>query len=158
MPTKKFKARVVQDDGSTACGIELPFNPKDVFGKVRTPVSATINGFTFRTTTCSMGGSYWIPLNRQNRDGAGASAGKTVAVTLKDDTAPRTVTVPPDLAKELKKHARLREAWNALSYTHQREHAEAITGAKKAETRVRRVNKTIDALRAKADKKEAIGS
>ena len=38
--------------------------------------------------------------------------------------------------------------WDALSYTQRREFAEAITGAKKLETRARRVANTLAALAA----------
>ncbi len=146
MTKKKFRAAVVQDDGSSACGIEIPFNPKDVFGKVRAAVRATINRFTFRTTTVSMGGRYWIPLNQKNRAGAGVEAGDQVTLTLELDDEPRTVAVPDDLDRALKKSATARRAWDKLSYTHRREHAETIEGAKRPETRARRLAKTLELL------------
>lgn len=146
MTKKKFRASVLEDDGSSACGIELPFNPKDVFGKVRAPVRATINRFTFGTTTASMGGRYWIPLNQKNRAGAGVEAGDQVTLTLELDDEPRTVAVPDDLARALKKSATARRGWEKLSYTHRREHAEAIEGAKRPETRARRLAKTLEVL------------
>ncbi len=146
MPKKKFRAPVVQNDGSSACGIELPFDPKDVFGKVRAAVRATINRFTFRTATASMGGRYWIPLNQKNRAGAGVKAGDQVTLTLELDDEPRTVVVPDDLDRALKKNATARRAWAKLSYTHQREYAEAIEGAKRPETRARRLAKTLEVL------------
>ena len=34
-------------------------------------------------------------------------------------------------------------AWEKLSYTHQKEHAQAVTGAKKSETRERRIAKAM---------------
>jgi uncharacterized protein YdeI (YjbR/CyaY-like superfamily) len=38
-------------------------------------------------------------------------------------------------------------AWEKVSYSRQRAHAESITGAKAADTRARRVDKVLDALR-----------
>jgi uncharacterized protein YdeI (YjbR/CyaY-like superfamily) len=38
-------------------------------------------------------------------------------------------------------------AWEKVSYSRQRAHAESITGAKAADTRARRVAKVLDALR-----------
>jgi uncharacterized protein YdeI (YjbR/CyaY-like superfamily) len=49
----------------------------------------------------------------------------------------------------LAKDKNARAAWEALSFTHQREHAEAIEDAKKPETRARRVEKTIAMLKKK---------
>ncbi|MBK7403799.1 MAG: DUF1905 domain-containing protein [Phycisphaerales bacterium] len=144
---KRFSTRIKQDDGSAGCGIELPFDPKEAFGKVRAPVVATFNGYSYRTTVCAMEGSYWIPLARKHREGAKVEAGQKVTVTLELDDKPRVVEVPKDLALALAKDRKARDAWNALSYTHQREHAEAITGAKKPETRARRVAKALEMLR-----------
>jgi uncharacterized protein YdeI (YjbR/CyaY-like superfamily) len=41
------------------------------------------------------------------------------------------------------------DAWKALSFTHQREHVEAIEEAKKPETRVRRIEKAVAELNRK---------
>jgi uncharacterized protein YdeI (YjbR/CyaY-like superfamily) len=38
------------------------------------------------------------------------------------------------------------ERWRELSYTHQREHVEAIEEAKKPETRARRIAAAVDML------------
>jgi len=56
--------------------------------------------------------------------------------------------VPSELAEALAADPVAARAWEALSYSHQRQHALAIEGAKAAETRARRVEKTLDALRA----------
>ncbi len=150
MTTQTFATHLTQDDGSVACGIQLPFNPKDVYGRVRAPVRApvraTINGFTFRTTTCSMSGAYWIPVNKGNREAAGISAGDKIKVRLELDTDPRVIKPPVDLAKALKADPAAQAAWKKLSYTHQKEHAHAVEEAKRPETRQRRIAKTIKSL------------
>ena len=56
------------------------------------------------------------------------------------------MAVPPELAKALKANATARRAWDALSYSHRREHAEAVAEAKKPETRARRIEKTLAML------------
>jgi uncharacterized protein YdeI (YjbR/CyaY-like superfamily) len=70
---------------------------------------------------------------------------------LESDTAPRTVKAPVDLLKALNTKAS-RTAWKALSFTHQREHVEAITGAKKPETRARRIAAAVAMVTAKKRK------
>ncbi|HVI98789.1 MAG TPA: YdeI/OmpD-associated family protein [Sphingomonas sp.] len=126
--------------------IVVPFDPRAVFGKARPPVVVTINGYSYRSTIAIMGGVTFVPLRMSNREAAGVAAGDTIEVTLTLDTAPRTVTPPGELAAALRE-ARLEAAWDALSYTNQREAAEAVESAKKPETRTRRIAATIEKLR-----------
>ncbi|NIK62218.1 YdeI/OmpD-associated family protein [Kribbella shirazensis] len=57
----------------------------------------------------------------------------------------RVVEVPEDLAAALA-GAGVREAFDGLSYSHRREHVQAINDAKKAETRQRRIAKCLEML------------
>jgi uncharacterized protein YdeI (YjbR/CyaY-like superfamily) len=45
------------------------------------------------------------------------------------------------------------DRWRELSYSHQREHAEAVEGAKKPETRARRIEGSVRTLGARPAKK-----
>ena len=60
--------------------------------------------------------------------------------------APRTVSVPPDLAKALSKAKGARAAFDAMAYTHQREWVRAVGDAKKPETRGRRIESAVKAM------------
>ena len=142
MTKKTFETTIVRDAGM--CFIPVPFDLKPVFGKVRAPVRVTVNGYTYRSTIASMGGQICLPLRKSNREAAGLEGGETLSVTLELDTEQRTVDIPDDLDKALTKPARTR--WNALSFTQQREYAEAITGAKKPETRARRIEQILSSL------------
>jgi uncharacterized protein YdeI (YjbR/CyaY-like superfamily) len=66
-------------------------------------------------------------------------------VAVERDTAERTVEVPADLAAALAE-AGLREAFDGLSFSHRREHVNAINEAKKPETRARRIAKALEML------------
>jgi hypothetical protein len=145
---RRFSAVIVQDDNTSGCFIWLPLSPKAVFGKARAPVAVTINGHLFRTTTFTMGGRHFIPLNRGNRDAAGVGPGDRVDVVMAADAAPRVVKAPADLSHALDA-AGATAAWSKLSYTHQREHVEAIDDAKKPETRARRIARCVDMLGAR---------
>lgn len=137
--SRTYTTTILADpDGSVMTALAIPFDPKEVFGKVRAPVTVTIKGHTFRTTIFRMGEQTFVPLRASNREAAGVKGGQKVVVTIASDDAPRVVTPPPELMKELRK-AGLTLAWKALSFTHQREHAEAIVDAKKPETRARRI-------------------
>lgn len=129
--------------------IPLPFDPKEVFGKVRAPVRVTLNGYTYRSTIFSMGGSVHIPLRKSHREAAGLDGDETVTVKIAADEAERSVDIPADLARAFRAKKDLKEHWNALGYTARREYAEALTGAKKPETRERRLAGIVKALAAR---------
>ena len=129
------------------CYIPVPFDPKAVFGKVRAPVKVTLNGYTYRSTIAAMGGVTCIPLRKSNREAAGLNGNETLKVTIELDTEVREVRVPADLERELRASKAAWDKWQSLSYTHKREHVEAIEGAKKAETRARRLANTMRLLR-----------
>ena len=128
------------------CFIPVPFDPRAVFGKVRAPVTVTVGRHTFASTIASMGEGPCIPLRRSNREAAGLNGDETVAVTLTLDVAMRTIRPPADLVRALKAAPPAWARWGELSYSHQREHVEAIEGAKKAETRERRVAAAVAML------------
>ncbi len=127
------------------CAVPVPFDPAVVFGKARAPVKVTLNGYTYRSTIFSMGGPRFIPLRKSHREAARLEGDETLTVLLELDTEAREVTPPADLVTALKA-AGVSDRWKALSFTHRREHVEAIEGAKKPETRLRRIEKAIEAL------------
>lgn len=141
MSSKIFKATIVRE-GST-CFIRLAFDPKSVFGKLRAPVKVTLNGYTYRSTIAAMGGPPFIPLRKSNREAAGLEGGETIEVRLELDTDARDVKPPVDFVKALKAKPTAWERWHDLSYTHRREHVEAIEGARTPETRARRIEAAV---------------
>ncbi len=130
----------------SVCFIPVPFDPSKVFGKLRAPVKVTLNGFTYRSTIAAMGGPTCIPLRRSNREAAGLEGNETLEIRLELDADNREVTPPKDFVKALKALPSGLEQWRALSYSHQREHVEAIESAKKPETRARRIDAAVRAL------------
>jgi hypothetical protein len=139
------------------CFIPVTFDPKPVFGKVRAPVKVTLNGYTYRSTIASMGGPPCIPLRRSNRLAAGLEGGETLEVLVALDTESRTATPPADLVRALKAAPPAWQRWRELSYSHQREYAEAIDGAKKPETRARRIDASVRAIAARPERKRRPG-
>src|ERR1043165_7835756 len=132
MKSKTFTTRIYRD--GMMCFIPVEFDPRDVFGKVRAPVRVTLNGYTYRSTIASMGGTTCIPLRKSNREAAGLEGNETIEVKLELDDAPREVTPPDDFVKAMKKNKLAWERWPEMSFTHQREWVEAIESAKKPET------------------------
>ncbi len=151
MPSKTYKTEIVRE--GSMCYIPVPFDPKPVFGKVRAPVTVTLNGYTYRSTIAPMSGVTCIPLRKSNREAAGLEGGETVTVTLALDEEKRAVDPPADLRKALKAAPPAWDRWQELSYTHQREWAEAVDGAKKPETRAKRIADAVRTIGARAAKK-----
>ena len=148
MASKRFRAVLEKDEGSTATAITVPFDVERAFGgRGRIPVRGTINGVAYRSSIFRMGGRpHFMVVNRKLREQVGVEAGETVSVVMERDDAPRTVDVPKDLARALRAEPGALEAWERLSFTHKREHVEAIEGAKRPETRTRRIAKAVEQL------------
>jgi hypothetical protein len=149
--TKTFTTTIVRD--GSMCFIPIPFDPKAVFGRVRAPVKVTLNGYTYRSTIAAMGGPPGIPLRRSNREAAGLEGGETLEVRLDLDMDIREVKPPADLLRALKTAPPAWHRWRELSYSHQREYAESIDGAKKPETRLRRIQAAVRAIRGRPERK-----
>ena len=133
-----FRTRVIQADGMNATGLVVPPEVVGTLSSGKRPkVRVTLNGYTYRSTVAVMGGQFLLPLAAEHRGKAAVKAGDTVAVTLELDTAPREVRVPTDLAAALK-DAGARAAFDALAFTHRKEHVRAIEDAKAPAPRARR--------------------
>jgi hypothetical protein len=114
--------------------------------KKRVPVNVTLNGVSYRSTIAVYGGKFYLPARKDIRETAKLEPGKRAHVTLEHDTAERTVSVPADLARALTA-ARARRAFDELSFTHRKEHVNAVTTAKRPETRVARIERVVASLR-----------
>ena len=128
-----------------ATGITIPFDVEKVFGAKRVPVKVTINGAEHSSTIVRMGGKYVVGVPKIFRRAANVKAGETISVTLEKDTAKRAVEVPKDLADALKQND-LTDTFAQISFTYQKEYANAVNDAKREETRVRRIEKIVEQL------------
>ena len=141
---------IEKDEDSAACGVRLA--TKDViawFGrKGRVAVRVTIAGYTYRSSLSPMGGSHVLPVNTAVRKSANVKAGDRVSIRLEEDREERTVEVPGDLARALAK-AKVRETFDAMSFTHRKELVKAISDAKRPETRAKRIADCITVASAK---------
>ena len=130
MASKTFEITLLRKGGMSC--IPIPFDPKEVFGKVRAPVRVTINGYTLRSTIAAMGGPPFVPLRRSHREAAGLEGTETLRVRLDLDTERREITPPPDLVKALKASLPGWERWQEMSYTHQRDVRRGHRGGEEA--------------------------
>jgi hypothetical protein len=148
---KTFRTTIVRE--GSMCFIPVPFDPRPVFGKLRAPVKVTLNGHTYPSTIASMGNGPCLPLRRSNREAAGLDGNETLSVTLELDAEKREVVPPRDLVRALKKRPPAWDRWGELSFSHQREHVEAIEASKKPETRARRIEAAVRMVAARPAKR-----
>lgn len=142
----RFQA-TIEGAGKTAAGIHVPNEVVAALGPSRKPaIKATINGYTQRTTIATVSGRFMFGVPPEFRAGAGVAAGDKVDVEIELDTEPREVAVPADFAKALKGDAAAQRTYDALSYSNKRRLVEPIAAIKGAETRERRIAKTIALL------------
>ncbi len=138
----------IKTSGKNTAGIPVPREVMEALnaGK-KPPVTVTVGGHTYRSSVATVDGQPMIGLSAENRAKAGVAGGDEVDVEVELDTAPREVTVPDDLAAALAGDDDARATWDRLSYSNRSWHVLSIEGAKTDETRRRRVEKSVAALR-----------
>jgi bacteriocin resistance YdeI/OmpD-like protein/uncharacterized protein DUF1905 len=143
-----FQARIEGKEAGVVAAITPPVDVIEWFGtRARVPIRGTINGFPFRSSLMPCGNARMMPVNMQLRECAGVNPGDLVEVVMERDEEERAVEAPPELAKELKKNKKARERWETLAFTHKKEMAISISGAKQEETKKRRLAKVMDVLK-----------
>jgi hypothetical protein len=137
--------------GGGGCLVPVPQDIAAKLGLKGFPkIQAVIAGTPYRGSLMPMGdGTYCLGVLKSIQEAAGVGFGDTITVELGLDSAPRTVEVPPDLAKALQRDKKAASAWEALSYTNRKEHARALEEAKRPETRERRLANTLEFLRSR---------
>jgi hypothetical protein len=134
--------------GKTALGFEIPPEVVEGLGAgKRPPVLVTINGYTYRNTVAVYGGVFMIGVSAENRAQAKVKGGDEVDVDLELDTAPREVAVPPELQAALDADPAAKATFERLSNSNKSYHTLQVTGTNNPETRARRIERSIAALR-----------
>lgn len=140
---------VIQQAGKTATGIEVPAKVVQSLGSSKRPaVRVKINGYDYRSTIAVLGGKFMLGVSAEVREGAGVAGGDTVDVDLELDTAPREVILPADFKAALDRDPKARKFFESLNFSNKQRHVLSIESAKAAETRQRRIEKTVATLRA----------
>ncbi len=144
----RFQAKIQGKEAGVVAAITPPVDVVEYFGtRGRVPIRGTINGFAFRSSLMPMGGCHMMPVNQALCKGAGVQPGDLVDVVMERDSEERTVEAPPELKKQLAKSKKAQERWDRLAFTHKKEMANSITGAKQEETRKRRLAKVVQVLK-----------
>jgi Bacteriocin-protection, YdeI or OmpD-Associated/Domain of unknown function (DUF1905) len=147
---KKYKFKAVIESakvGSGGAGVQFPYDVEKEFGTRGTiPVQATLDGVTYRGSLMNCGmPSHTLGVLKGVREQIGKGPGDTIDVVVWKDEEVRTVDVPAEFEKLLKKE-KLWAGFEKLSYTHRKEYCRWIAEAKKEETRQRRLEKAVEML------------
>jgi uncharacterized protein DUF1905/bacteriocin resistance YdeI/OmpD-like protein len=147
MKKYKFKAKIEAGEGGGAYVLFPHDTEKEFATKGRVPVKATLDGIPYTGSLVK----YRNPLHmlgvlKSIREQIGKGLGDTIEVVVWRDEEVRTIEVPAQFERLIKKEGLL-PAFEKLSYTHRKEYCRWITDTKKEETRLKRLGKAIEMLK-----------
>jgi len=147
MKKYKFKAKIEAGRGGGAY-VLFPYDPQKVFAaNGRVPVKATFEGVPYAGSLVKYGHPHhMLGMPKAIREQIGRGPGDTVEIVVWKDEEVRTVEVPAEFERSMKKEGLL-SVFNELSYTHRKEYCRWISEARKEETRLRRLEKAIGMLK-----------
>jgi Bacteriocin-protection, YdeI or OmpD-Associated/Domain of unknown function (DUF1905) len=142
-----FKAVILAGMGGGA-GVEFPYDVEKEFGtRGHVPVQATFDGVLYRGSLMNCGmAHHTLGVLKGVREKIRNGPGDTIDVVVWRDDAARTIEIPAEFARLLKKQGLL-EGFEKLSYSHRKEYCRWISEAKKEETRAARLEKAVAMLK-----------
>jgi hypothetical protein len=147
MSEKKQFHAVIQNAGGGGAYVIVPFDVEKAFGKKRVKIKATIQGEPYRGTLVRMGSpNHVLLILKDIREKIGKTFGDEVYIELEEDLEQRKVEIPPDLFEAFLANPTAQAFFDRLSYTHQREYVRWVEEAKRLETRLERIRRTIEML------------
>lgn len=105
------------------------------------------NGHELRTRVGSHDGDPFISVSAATRRSADISAEDRVEVNVEVDTEPVIIEVPDDLAAALEHAPDAKAFFDGLTASQQKGFTTSVTTAKKPETRQRRIERAVAALK-----------
>jgi len=147
MKRYKFKAKIEAADGGGAY-VLFPYDVEKEFGtRGKVPVKATFNDVPYTGSLIKYGYPlHMLGVPKAIREQVGKGPGDTIEVVLWKDEEERTLELPAEFEKLIKKEGLL-PFFEKLSYTHRKEYCRWITEARKEETRSRRLEKAVEMLK-----------
>ncbi|MEZ5465135.1 MAG: YdeI/OmpD-associated family protein [Lysobacteraceae bacterium] len=110
-------------------------------------VDGSLNGTAFTAVLEPDGQKgHWLKVNEALRKRAGVAVGDTVTLAIGPARKEPEPIVPPDLKKALAEDTEAAAAWDDITTLARRDWVHWIEGAKKAETRKRRISNACDML------------
>jgi hypothetical protein len=147
MKAYRFTAKIETGDGGGAY-VLFPYDVEREFGtKGKVPVKASFDGVPYTGSLIKYGNpQHMLPILKAIREQIGKAPGDTVEVEIWKEDAPRTLEIPAQFKEAMKKGG-VTSVFDALSYTHRKEYCRWVTGAKKEETRLYRLQQAVEMLK-----------
>jgi hypothetical protein len=155
MPVSKSKGKkvfhaILENDnkGMDTAFVSIPFNVEEEYGKRgQVKVKVLFDKYPYRGVLANMGtGCHILGVRKDIRQAIGKQVGDSVLVELEQDNEERIVEAPDDLKMLLGKNKAAQKFFDSLSFTNRKEYAVWISSAKKEETRVKRLEQTLEKL------------
>jgi uncharacterized protein YdeI (YjbR/CyaY-like superfamily) len=146
---QKFRAMLEPSGDSLKWVIaRVPFAAAEVWKTRRgMRVKGTINGFSFRTSLFgSAAKGHCVLVNKTMQKGAGVHVGETAQFVLEPDLEERSVALPPELSKVLKRDRKLTRWFEALSPSNRKYMADEVSKPKSEEVRQRRAEQLAERM------------
>lgn len=140
----KFESVIQKHPDKDATFIEIPFDVEETFGSKRVKVKAKFDEVEYRGSIVKMGlPCYMIGITKAIRKEIGKEAGDSISVEIEKDEEERVVELPEDFKLALDKNKAAKDFYESLSYSAKRKYVQWITGAKKSETREKRISEAV---------------
>ena len=144
---KEFQALMKKPEEIDGAYVEVPFDVEAEFGAKRVKVKATFDGCLYRGSIVRMDGAYLLGIPKEIRNKIGKHPGDEIAVTVERDDEERKVELSLEFSARLQSDKQAFDYFSSLSYSHQREYALWVDGAKREETKQARMEKALALLR-----------
>lgn len=140
----KFEAVIKKHPDKDATFIEIPFDVEETFGSKRVKVKAKFDEVEYRGSIVKMGlPCYMIGITKAIRKEIGKEAGDSISVEIEKDEEERVVELPENFKLALDKNKAAKDFYESLSYSAKRKYVQWIAGAKKSETREKRISEAV---------------
>lgn len=141
---EKFKSEILKVEGKDASYIKIPFNVEEKYNAKRVKVKATFDGIEYKGSIVKMRGDcHILGITKAIRKSLNKTFGDIIDVTIEEDKEERIVEIPKEFKELLEKETKAKEFFETLSYSNKRKYILWITGAKKEETKIKRMNEAI---------------
>lgn len=129
------------------CGFIIPFDSAAFYGtRAQVNVCGTIDGTPFHATLTPYGGKHIMGVTQNIRSAIGKAIGDSVHLIMEADDEPRGLDIPEDLIWALDANEQAKAKFNKFALSHRMAYIEWIDGARKPETRQRRIEQAIDMI------------
>ncbi len=148
MVAQTFKTKLVAGESKNVTGIVVPDKVIAALGGGQRPrLKIDVNGYEFTAAPGRMAGKTMISFSAAHRAASGFSAGQEMTVRLELATAPEAIDAPEDLKAALAE-AGIADAFSKAAPSKRKEWVRQVLEAKAEDTRRRRIQKVVEAVRA----------